>query len=264
MTRVFFWRAFANTATLLNALSGIWAIIYIIWGNKLFALALIYTGIGWDGLDGYASRRSGNSGTLFGRVADSVADSITFCVAPAFLVSVDLYPTTTWQPYTIVSIFLAVLVAALGLYRLVRYTMDTHNFPYFLGASTPQNAIAIAFLVLLFDVPGFLMVEPVAFLVAVAILAPLMVLPVKYPKMRDPVARRRFLYPLMTAGAVAIALPNLFPSAATNSWSYLTAFAFALVGFLVLMAFYVAGPWLVKDERQEVRAPGDPKSTRPT
>ena len=249
MNRARFWRWFANSATFLNALSGIWAIIYIIWGNKLFALALMFTAIGWDGLDGYAARRAGTGDSTFGRVADSIADSITFCLAPGALVAIDLYPRTTWEPYSVVPLILGVLVAGVGIARLVRYTLSAHALPHFLGASTPQNTMAIMFLVLLFDVPGYLNVLPVPFLVSVAVLFPLMVLPIPYPRMRDRAVTRLFFLPIVVTGVMAIAIPNLRP--AVGTFPYFAGDAFALAGFLFLGAFYVAGPLMVRHGRRK-------------
>ncbi len=260
MNRARFWRVFANTATLLNALSGIWAIIYIIWGNKLFALALMYTAVGWDGLDGYASRRAGDGDSVFGRVADSVADSITFCLAPGALVALDLYPVSTWAPYSLFSLLLGILVAAIGIARLVWYTLSAHALPHFHGASTPQNAMAVMLLVLLLDVPGYLGTLALPFLVAVLIFAPLMVLPIPYPKMRDRVAARLFLYPLMTTGALAIAIPNL--RFGEGTFPYFAGYAFALAGLVVLVAFYVAGPFVVQHGVPKETTESDPAPAR--
>ncbi len=244
MSRPRFWRWFANSATILNAFSGIWAIIYIVWGNKLFALALMFTAIGWDGLDGYAARRAGDGDSTFGRVADSVSDSITFCLAPGALVAIDLYPQSTWAPYGFVPLALGIAVAGIGIARLVRYTLSAHALPHFMGASTPQNAMAIMFLVLLFDVPGYLNVLPLPFLIVVAILAPLMLLPIPYPRMRDRAVTRLFLFPIMTTGVFAIAIPNLRPPPGT--FPYFVGDAFALAGILLLGGFYVGGPLMVR------------------
>ena len=92
------WRVAANLATLANALLGVGAILYVLGGNKLWAMLLIACALGFDGLDGMFSRRSPNPAGLFGRVADSIADGITFGLAPAFLIAVHTSNVGTWQP----------------------------------------------------------------------------------------------------------------------------------------------------------------------
>ncbi|NNN16757.1 MAG: hypothetical protein HKL79_00090, partial [Thermoplasmata archaeon] len=75
------WRAAANAATLGNLLLGIGAIAYVVLGNPVFAMLLIALGVAFDGMDGLLARRSLTLGGRFGRIADSVADAVTFGLA---------------------------------------------------------------------------------------------------------------------------------------------------------------------------------------
>lgn len=250
------WRGLANGSTIANGLCGVGAIAYVVLGNKLFALALIFIGIGWDGLDGLFSRRSGVPPKLFGRVADSVADGITFALAPAALIYFDNYPTSLWSPYQTLALVVALLVAALALTRLVYFTLEAHSLSHFVGASTPQNAMMLVFLVLLIENPGFLGIYPLLFLLLTAGLALLMVAPVPYPKMRKYRSLRLATIAMTVAAVFAIAIPNFQP--ASDSLPYLFAYAMTLAGFLLLASFYVAGPFLAREEgRSPSTKPGE-------
>jgi len=248
------WRALANGATVANALCGVGAIAYVVLGNKLFALALIFIGIGWDGLDGLFARRSGMPPRLFGRVADSVADAITFALAPAAIIYFDNYPTSLWSPYQTLALGVAVLVGSLAIARLVYFTLKAHMLEHFLGASVPQNAMALVLLVLLVENPGYLGIFPLLFLVAASLLALLMVLPLAYPKMRKFRALRWVTIAMTVLDVFALAIPNFRPS--EGSLPYQLAFALALGGFFLLASFYVAGPLLVSAEGKA--KPGKP------
>lgn len=243
-----FWRALANGATVANGLCGVGAITYVVLGNKLFALALIFIGIGWDGLDGLFARRSGTPPLLFGRVADSVADAITFALAPAALIYFDNYPTSLWSPYQTLALGVAVLVGALAIARLAYFTLKAHILEHFLGASVPQNAMALLLLVLLVENPGYLGIFPLPFLVAATLLALLMVLPLTYPKVRKYRALRWVTITMTVLDVFALAIPNFHP--AEGSLPYQAAFVLALGGFLLLASFYLAGPLLVRAEEK--------------
>ena len=117
------WRVAANLATLANALLGVGAILYVLAGNKLWAMLLIACALGFDGLDGMFSRRSPHpSSGPFGRVADSIADGITFGVAPAFLIAVHTADVSTWQPYEPYALALAIGYLAAAFARLTYFT----------------------------------------------------------------------------------------------------------------------------------------------
>lgn len=240
------WRAYANLATLANGLCGAGAIAYVVLGNKLFALALVFIGIGWDGLDGFFSRRSGLPPNLFGRVADSVADAVTFALAPAAIIFFDNYPRSAWAAYDGASLAVAVLVGGLAIARLVYFTVRAHALPHFLGASTPQNALALALLVLLLQNPAYLTLSPPLFLVLAALLAIVMVLPIPYPKMRGHASLRALVVAMTVTDVFALAIPNFRPDAGTVP--YLAAEAMAIVAMALLVTFYGIGPWVARND----------------
>jgi phosphatidylserine synthase len=243
------WRVYANLATLANALLGVGAVVYLLAGNKLWAMFLIVCAIGFDGLDGILSRRSPAPASRFGRVADSVADAVTFGIAPAFLIAVHTGDTATWQPWEPLALVLAVAYLAAAVARLTYFTTRAHHRPDFLGVPTPQSVLGLVVLLLFLDTPAFVSVLPVGVFVGVAFLSVMMVVPVRYPKIR----RGNPLRLPMAATAVfaALALVPLQFHLATGSALYEFAYG-ASVAFLVGVAsYYLLGPLTATRERTE-------------
>jgi CDP-diacylglycerol---serine O-phosphatidyltransferase len=234
----------ANAATAANALLGAGAIAYTLAGNPRFALLLIVGAIGFDGLDGILFRRGGGAPRLAGRVADSVADSISFGLAPGILIAFPTFHFGLWAAYRGWAELVGIEVAALAIARLVLFTWRGHARDHFVGASTPQTALAVTLALLFLDVPGFLGTRPVELLLAVGLLAPLMVLPVPYPKVRRGSALR---WPMTaTSVALAFALVPLQWDPAPGSTLGLLAEAAATIGAVGLAAYYVGGPLEVR------------------
>lgn len=234
---------YANLATLANALVGVGAILYLLEGNKLWAMLLVISGIGFDGLDGWLHRRSGAPSSAVGRVADSVADSITFGLAPAALVAVHTDNASLWAPWMFDAELAGAAILVLAVARLLWFTLKAHDRPYFVGVPTPQNAIGIVLLLLLFDRPAFLGVAPLVVIGGALLLAVTMVLPIRFPKIR----RGSPLRLAMTGTGVALVLailPLQFrPSAGSPLFLFAEAVtALALAGTL---AYYLLGPWSV-------------------
>lgn len=244
------WRVAANLATLANGLCGLGAISYVLLGNKVFALFLILAGVGWDGLDGFFSRRAGGGESVFGRVADSVSDAVTFCVAPGLAVAVNYYDVPVWSPYTLVAWTAGGAIAAVGLARLVYYTLVAYRRQHFSGASTPQNAMWVVVLLLLFQFPGFLGEQPLVLLPLVILFVPLMVLPLRYPKMRRGAPLRRMSSVMAAALSVSLIAASLLWSVGSvfRAFLYPVAFAGAVVAFALLLVFYLAGPLVTPKE----------------
>ncbi len=238
------WRAAANLATLANALVGIGAIAYILLGNPLFAMLLIAIGIGFDGLDGLLSRRSGVDGSTFGRIADSVGDSITFGIAPALLIADHANQGSLWGSYAVVGYAIGALYLVLALTRLARFTAHHYRQPDFRGTPTPIAALAIVWFGAALYVPAFLSVQPLAFYAFAAVVALLMVAPWAYPKMRRG-ARLRIPMAVTGIAAALMLVPFQFRPPVGSP-----AFWIALAGSAVLVAglflYYVIGPFTVR------------------
>lgn len=238
------WRFSANLATLANALLGVGAILYILAGNKLWAMLLIACAIGFDGLDGILSRRSTSPSGRFGRVADSVADAVTFGAAPAFLVAVHTGDVSIWQPWTALAIGLGIVYFAAALARLTYFTARAYHLPNFLGVPTPQSALAIILVILFHDSPAFVVVSPLGVFVGTVIVSVMMLVPVPYPKIRRGSAMR---WPMvLTAVAAALALVPLQFRPAVGSPLYLLSYAAALAFLIGVASYYLGGPFTVR------------------
>ena len=235
-----------NLATLANALVGIGAIAYTLAGNKLWAVLLITSGVGFDGLDGFLHRRLKLPPNRFGRIADSVADAITFGLAPGVVLAVHTDHQQLWASWSSSADLVGLLVASLAIARLVYFTLRGYQNPYFVGAPSPHGALAVVLIVLLFDVPAFLGTNPPAALGAAILAGVSMVLPVRFPKIRRDSALRL----PMTGTAIALVFALLFlqfrPS--DGSFPFELAFGATIVSAAGVLLYYLAGPFSVRRE----------------
>jgi phosphatidylserine synthase len=233
-------RVYANLSTLANGAVGAGAIAYILAGNKLWGMFLIVAGIGFDGMDGLFSRKSRRESGAFGRISDSAADAITFGLGPAALVAVHTDRTQLWSTWSSAALVVGGLVAALAIGRLVYFTLRGFHYPHFVGAPTPQTALAIVVAGLFFDTPAFAGTNPLILLALATFVAVLMVVPVPFPKIR----RGNALRPAATGTAIALAVALVVLQFRPGSGSplYWLALAAALVGAVGVGVYYVGGP----------------------
>jgi CDP-diacylglycerol--serine O-phosphatidyltransferase len=127
-----------NTITCCNLLSGCVAIVFALYGNPEMALLWIVIGAVFDFFDGMSARLLGVSSPI-GKELDSLADDVTFGVAPAcivfnFLASIPQH-FMTFLP------FVAFLIAAFSALRLAKFNLDERQTTSFIGLPTPANAL---------------------------------------------------------------------------------------------------------------------------
>ena len=132
-----------NTITCCNLICGCIATVYAISGVQDMALLFIILGAGFDFFDGMSARLLHVSSEI-GKELDSLADDITFGVAPASIIFYELqvvdYPAVVEclrpiLPYT------AYIVAAFSALRLAKFNLDTRQTTSFIGLPTPANAL---------------------------------------------------------------------------------------------------------------------------
>lgn len=135
-----------NTITCCNLVCGAIATVHAVTGNLPLALLFIILGAVFDFFDGMSARLLGVSSEI-GKELDSLADDITFGVAPASMIFYELqvvdYPRvsdTHSMPYALIP-YLAFLVAALSAVRLAKFNLDTRQTTSFIGLPTPANAL---------------------------------------------------------------------------------------------------------------------------
>lgn len=138
-----------NTITVLNLLCGSIAIIILLKGYVMEAALLIGLAAILDFFDGFAARAL-NAYSAIGKDLDSLADMISFGLAPAMFLYylMSLNPifsqgNTFMQllPYT------AMFIAAFSGLRLAKFNNDTRQTVSFIGLPTPANAMLIVPLV---------------------------------------------------------------------------------------------------------------------
>ena len=134
-----------NLLTLGNLYCGYLSISYIISGDVRNATILIFIALMLDMLDGRMARILGVANDL-GKQLDSLADIVSFGVAPAFLASY-----TFFYDFGQYGIWIAGLFPLFGCYRLARFniTPTEESMKHFRGIPITFAGGVIAFLVLL-------------------------------------------------------------------------------------------------------------------
>jgi len=172
-------RNIPNIITLANLTCGLIAIITAGQGNIEIASLYIFAGAFFDFFDGLAARLLKVSGE-FGKQLDSMADMVTFGVAPGMILFQLIYISivnTFHQPDFIQTDFnpslIAFLIPIFSAIRLAKFNIDTRQTTSFIGLPTPALAIVIAAIPLInFDLlPIFI---DLRFLIVLSVILPLL------------------------------------------------------------------------------------------
>lgn len=132
-----------NTLTCCNLICGCMATGAAFHGNFAWALLLIVIGAVFDFFDGMTARLVGFVSPI-GKELDSLADVVTFGVAPSAMVFTLFHyvqypswlaPLHSVLPYT------AFVMAAFSALRLAKFNIDTRQSSSFIGLPTPANAL---------------------------------------------------------------------------------------------------------------------------
>lgn len=161
----------ANLFTAANLISGVLAIILALGGRIDLAPFLIFFGAFCDFLDGFVARKLKISGEL-GKQLDSLADMVTFGVAPGVIMLMMLIQVTSfefpeggenilwtaggyqrsiqdWLNQLLVHGFsgyeliplVALFIPFFSMFRLAKFNIDTRQSESFIGVPTPANTI---------------------------------------------------------------------------------------------------------------------------
>lgn len=131
-----------NMITLFNLLTGFLSLVMASYGQFSTAAWLLVLSLVWDSLDGNIARMFNNPSEL-GRELDSLADVVSFVVAPVFLMSRFLLQRLS--PWML--LFFFVYLAA-GAYRLARFNVRPATKDHFEGLPTPASAMTLVMTVL--------------------------------------------------------------------------------------------------------------------
>ncbi|HJD95309.1 MAG TPA: CDP-diacylglycerol--serine O-phosphatidyltransferase [Bacteroides togonis] len=142
-------RHIPNALTCLNLFSGCIAGVMAFESRYELALLFIIISAVFDFFDGLAARAL-DAHSPIGKDLDSLADDISFGVAPSLIVFSLFkempYPaymegTATWLPYS------AFLISVFSALRLAKFNNDTRQTTSFIGLPVPANALFWASLV---------------------------------------------------------------------------------------------------------------------
>ena len=126
-----------NTITCCNLISGCIATYFAFQGMPAMALLWIIIGAVFDFFDGMSARLLGVSSPI-GKELDSLADDVTFGVAPSAIIFAFLSQCTE-LPAPVP--FLAFIMAAFSALRLAKFNLDERQALGFIGLPTPANAL---------------------------------------------------------------------------------------------------------------------------
>lgn len=132
-----------NTLTSCNLIAGCIATFHAFTGNVDIALLWIVIGAVFDFFDGMSARLLHVSSPI-GKELDSLADDITFGLAPAAILGFELtmvhYPAFL-MPVSDYIPFAAFVMAAFSALRLAKFNLDERQSLGFIGLPTPANAL---------------------------------------------------------------------------------------------------------------------------
>jgi len=139
-----------NMITCCNLISGCVATTMAFNGNIKWAVAWMIIGAVFDFFDGMTARLLHVSSPI-GKELDSLADDVTFGVAPStivfWLLGVIEYPSFLESLSGIIP-YAAFIMAAFSALRLAKFNLDTRQTTSFIGLPTPANALFWGSLVL--------------------------------------------------------------------------------------------------------------------
>ena len=130
-----------NLFTLGNLTCGVLAIIFAFDKKLEMAAWLIVLAAILDFFDGFLARLLGVSGEM-GRQLDSLADCVTFGVAPSILLY--QFALSTYDLQNSFFKYSFVLLAVFSAYRLAKFNIDTRQSESFIGVPTPITGIMVA------------------------------------------------------------------------------------------------------------------------
>ena len=198
-----------NLCTTGNLFCGVFSILSVFNGNHLAAAIAILVAMIFDMLDGKLARLTNSTGQ-FGVEYDSLADVVSFGVAPGLLIY--SFALNGQGMFGVAVMFAYV---AMGAVRLARFnaTVASSDSKYFTGLAIPAAAGVVSSLVI-FDLHITRMgsqVKPVLILTITLGLAFLMVSTIKYRSFKDLKFRRGQHFTYLVWGILALMLIVAWP-----------------------------------------------------
>ncbi len=219
-----------NVLTTFGLFAGFFAIILATKGQYADAAIAIFVAMLFDGLDGRVARLT-NTQSSFGEQYDSMADMLSFCVAPALLVYF-------WQFSDLGKIgwLGAFVYTAAGALRLARFNtqIGVEDKRYFQGLPSPAAAALVAGMVWTKQSIGVTDYDQYLTLVSWIILVGagvLMVSNVRYYSFKEINLKGRSSFKLLLIATLIIIVITLWPSVIL----FVFFLAYALSGLIMTM-----------------------------
>lgn len=219
-----------NVLTTFGLFAGFFAIILATKGQYADAAIAIFVAMLFDGLDGRVARLT-NTQSSFGEQYDSMADMLSFCVAPALLVYF-------WQFSDLGKIgwLGAFVYTAAGALRLARFNtqIGVDDKRYFQGLPSPAAAALVAGMVWTKQSIGVTEYDQYLTLVSWIILVGagvLMVSNIRYYSFKEINLKGRSSFKLLLVATLIIIVITLWPSVIL----FVFFLAYALSGLIMTM-----------------------------
>jgi CDP-diacylglycerol--serine O-phosphatidyltransferase len=144
-------RHIPNFITSLNLASGFIAILFAAGGNIVTASWFILAAMIFDFTDGFSARLL-KSYSAMGKELDSLADVVSFGIAPALIIyhliakSILVNPQADFGTYNLregAILLLTVIMPVCAALRLAKFNIDETQAMTFKGLPTPANALAV-------------------------------------------------------------------------------------------------------------------------
>ena len=137
--------AIPDVISILNLVFGFLAILMVIGNHLTYASLCILVAVVFDSVDGWVSRKLNREDKFgFGKNIDSLADVVSFGVAPSVILYSLGLGISDWAAYLMAIV--AALTLTCGMLRLTRYNVisDKINYHGFVGFPIPGTALIIA------------------------------------------------------------------------------------------------------------------------
>lgn len=244
-----------NFITLLNLFFGCMAIMSAIHANTIASMdedgmmlvqipesifyASLYIGLAglMDFLDGFAARLLKVSSDM-GKQLDSLADVVSFGVAPAFIVfqflRLSLADDVNALSQNSVWLYAAFLIPMAGAYRLARFNIDSEQTTYFKGVPIPMIGLLTAAFPLIYwqahsNIFSKLILSPLFWYVYILLVSFLMVMKTPMLALKGLGNKKNLILPLVLV-ALEVAITAVF-----FKW---LAIPFGFIGYCLVSLFY--------------------------
>lgn len=156
--------------TIFNFICGFLAILAATTQKIELAILLIFVGCLFDSVDGRVARKF-NAVSSFGKELDSLADVVTFGVAPSIIVYM-----ISLHEVGLAGLGVVILFSVCGLIRLARFNVKQSELSTFIGLPIPLAALCLLGMSLI--------LQPFALIFGACLLAYLMISQIKFPNFK--------------------------------------------------------------------------------